>query len=505
MLHDPEDAYSAERPYDELRLRISRLEDGYRVTAEAEDGSATGSFARPFTEPEFEGFLEEIDPDRNPGRRGTSPDRHVGLARDFGRRLADALLAGQVRDLFLHATARADDEGRGLRLSLGLTDAPELMEVPWEFLHDGVHFIGLDPRTPIVRSLDGLRSRKTAPIDGPLTIVGIASLPDEEIRLDVGAEKRRLSGALAALRKAGRVNIEWLRRPTLAELLERVKRPEPVHVLHFVGHGRYDLGAATSHLIFETPSGGSHDVGGEELANILRLRSDLRLVILNACEGARTSHVDPFSGVATTLLRSGTPAVIAMQFTISDPAAVRFTKAFFDSVASGRGVDTALSWARSELLTANHGAEFGTPVLFAGRQDLHLFEGLTSPAPKGVPAHAERARSPATLREWEVEIVGNDMGFLSCLIHTRYGTHVIAVRWQVVQIRVALDHEWVPGKLEVGNPLRFQLPDGPSAHEVEVHWAGYRSWIGRPKAHIKVDGEWIVRSDEVTAGFRREP
>ena len=36
----------------------------------------------------------------------------------------------------------------------------------------------------------------------------------------------------------------------------------------------------------------------------------LRLVVLNACEGARQSPADPFGGVAQSLVAQGIPAVI---------------------------------------------------------------------------------------------------------------------------------------------------------------------------------------------------
>ncbi len=58
----------------------------------------------------------------------------------------------------------------------------------------------------------------------------------------------------------------------------------------------------------------------------------LRLVVLNSCEGARTTLTDPYAGVATTLVRLGVPAVVAMQFEISDEAAIVFAEELYTNL-----------------------------------------------------------------------------------------------------------------------------------------------------------------------------
>ena len=58
-----------------------------------------------------------------------------------------------------------------------------------------------------------------------------------------------------------------------------------------------------------------------------------RLVVLNSCSGAATNSQDLFSGTAAALARSGVAAVAAMQYAISDPAAVAFTRGFYAALA----------------------------------------------------------------------------------------------------------------------------------------------------------------------------
>src|SRR5207237_112967 len=60
----------------------------------------------------------------------------------------------------------------------------------------------------------------------------------------------------------------------------------------------------------------------------------------------------------------GIPAVIAMQFEITDKAAILLAKEFYDALADGYPVDGALAEARKSIFTAENDIEWGTPVLY---------------------------------------------------------------------------------------------------------------------------------------------
>ena len=62
-----------------------------------------------------------------------------------------------------------------------------------------------------------------------------------------------------------------------------------VHILHFIGHGDYDDRNQDGMLLFEDRNGRAHPVNGEQLGAVLQNFDSLRLVVLNACEGARDS------------------------------------------------------------------------------------------------------------------------------------------------------------------------------------------------------------------------
>jgi DNA-binding beta-propeller fold protein YncE len=125
-------------------------------------------------------------------------------------------------------------------------------------------------------------------------------------------------------------------------------------------------------LLFEARAGRSHRVTGVDLATILADQHTLRLAVINACEGARVA-LDS-NGVAANLMQYGLPAVIAMQFEISDEAAIAFAAHFYGSVARNRPIDEALADARRGMFADGHGLEWATPVLFTSVDDGRLFE-----------------------------------------------------------------------------------------------------------------------------------
>ncbi len=95
-------------------------------------------------------------------------------------------------------------------------------------------------------------------------------------------------------------------------------------------------------LLFENESGWAAAVSGDKLGMVLNDFSSLRLVTLNACEGARTARTDPFAGVAGALVQRDIPAVVAVRLEISDEAAIVFAGGFYESLTAGMPVDASL-------------------------------------------------------------------------------------------------------------------------------------------------------------------
>ncbi len=82
------------------------------------------------------------------------------------------------------------------------------------------------------------------------------------------------------------------------------------------------------------------------MARLLADHQSLRLVLLNSCEGARGSGRDIYSSTAAILVRQGIAAVLAMQYEITDRAAIEFSRVFYEALAYGLPIDTAVATAR---------------------------------------------------------------------------------------------------------------------------------------------------------------
>ncbi len=359
--------------YQELRLRFERIRETgeYRVFASGPAGEAAGSFALPYSDVEVENLVLRLSRPRSGVRRIDSSD--LELVRSFGGGLFDAVFSGRVRDVYRSSLASARGEGCGMRISLALTGTPELMHVPWEYLYDDPAFLSISMWTPVVRYLDLATTRRPLRVDPPLRILAMVSSPADLARLDVGQERAKVEESLAGLVEQGAVEIHWLEKPTL-QALQRGLRRADYHVFHYVGHGGYDRAADDGVLALEDGTGRSRLVSGMELGTILADEMTLRLAVLNACEGARSSADDPFSGVATSLVRREIPAVIAMQLQITDRAAITFACELYSALADGYAVDAALAEARKAIFADDNELEWATPVLFMRVPDGRIFD-----------------------------------------------------------------------------------------------------------------------------------
>ncbi|MGH2920540.1 MAG: CHAT domain-containing protein, partial [Gaiellaceae bacterium] len=364
--------------YDTLQIRLQPSgDDTYHVVATAPGVETAGKFRVPFDARDLKIFVLEVGRTRRGARSLNSPQ--MESAKGFGSELFDALFSADVRDVYHSASAQAESAGKGLRITLLLGQAPELMHVPWEYLCDDGRFLSVSERTPIVRYLDLKKAHKPLPVEPPLRIVGMVSSPIGVVELDVGREKQRLEAALEHLTATGQVEIVWLERATLGELLKALERDD-FHVFHYIGHGQFDEQAGDGVLIFEDAQGRPNPVTGLKLGHVLHDERTLQLAVLNACEGARTDRNDPFAGVAASLVKDEIPSVIAMQFEVTDEAAIVFAEGFYSALARGSPVDAALASARKAIWAEANDVEWGTPVLFMRVPDGRVFDLHADPA-----------------------------------------------------------------------------------------------------------------------------
>jgi hypothetical protein len=335
------------------------------------------------------------------------PDASEPSLTDFGDRLFRALLPEAARSRYHESFGLISErESCGLRIrlhmDLGELATAQVHAVPWELLHvpGSGDFLGLSRQTSIVRylALGVPGDRPPAPLPPQvLVIVG------DGLDLDLKRELQNLQGAWGA-KQGSKIKVTLLRNPTLEAVRDRLLSGD-FHVFHYMGHGGFDARSGEGKLAFSGENGQRVWVTGSALADELRDRSSLRLVFLNACLTARASSAGPYAGVATALLRAGIPAVVAMQFPISDAAAIAFSRAFYRRLAASDTVDAAVTEGRLAVhRLANR--EWATPV---------LFERLTSGKLFQAPVSSPKMRWSWTLRALAVVVMLFVVGVLGWL------------------------------------------------------------------------------------------
>ncbi|MGB8198384.1 MAG: CHAT domain-containing protein, partial [Pseudonocardiaceae bacterium] len=291
----------------------------------------------------------------------------------------EALVADDVRSLYVASRQRARENDCVLRLVLRVRP-PELARLPWEFLFDPGQQDYLGLSMPLVRYPEVLAPRQPLQVDLPLRILGMVARPGDQQALEVGEEQRRLHTALDGLKREGLVELSWVAGQTYNALQDALDQG-PWHVFHFVGHGGYNQDTEEGTLALADHTGRTRRVGADDLSRLLAEHHTLRLVVLNACDTGRGGALDAFSSTAGALVRRWIPAVVAMQFEISDPAAIVFAQSFYESVAKRRPVDDSVMRARRALRLDNSDTlEWGTPVLYLRAPEGHIF-GSADPLP----------------------------------------------------------------------------------------------------------------------------
>lgn len=289
----------------------------------------------------------------------------AAASQEVGAQLFDATFRGEVLTCWRRSLDMAQQQDRGLRLRLRLTQVPELANLPWELIYDSSRdrFLALSPETPLVRYMDLPEPPPDLMPGLRLRVLAVIASPRGYPALDVEREWANLAAALEELQRRGIVTLDRLEPPTL-EALQRQLQTQQYHILHFLGHGAFDPAGNDSVLMLQAEDGAAQAVTGQVFSTLLQGHDQLRLVLLNACQGAESSDRDPYAGVAQRLVRGGVPAVIAMRTAISDQAAIALARSFYAALANGAAVDSALAEARKALFTGCCAEEWATPVLY---------------------------------------------------------------------------------------------------------------------------------------------
>jgi hypothetical protein len=345
--------------------------DRYQVEVDCSLGEFTGTFEVP---PLFQGgrAIGLGGPGTAYRRFRLLEDQAVVAPKELGGALFDALFRGpvlQALDLVRGFSSQSGmrRETQPIRIELRMAlDKPleaRLHGLPWELLYDTSNgkFLSLSEQISVVRYLKVPLPSNRPPVPTPLRILLLAAhVPDTPV-LDLAAEKKAIE---QAWKPSGSARLRVLSRWTL-EAFEGELRREP-HVIHFMGHADYDETTGKGALLFPAANGHVGRLDGATAAMLLADVPSLRLVVLNACETAKSDPSKPFSGLATGLVRAGVPAVLAMGEPIADCAAVTFSKRLYQELAARKPLDLAVARARKTLAAGPefHTSAWALPELF---------------------------------------------------------------------------------------------------------------------------------------------
>ena len=363
------------REYQNFDIIIEQAGDRYRARViHSPCGQAMVGFDSPFSPLELENFVLRMGRPQIGMRRLDSPEMEA--VKIFGTRLFKTVFCNDVYACYLRSMDNVLNQGMGLRIRLRI-NVPDFHNLPWEYLYNPQidQFLALSKDTPIIRYVELPYTTQALPVDPPLKILVMISSPEGYPPLNVEGEWKRLNKALQPLSNYGLVMLEKLEYPTLSALQQKLRKDQ-IHIFHYIGHGKYFEQKQDGLLLLEDDNHHGRPISGQHLGAILHDHHTLRLVILNACEGARTSSKDPYAGVAQTLVRQGIPAVLAMQFEIFEDAATTLAYEFYSALVDNYPVDAALSEARKAIFAAGNDVEWGTPVLFTRAADGVLFRRI---------------------------------------------------------------------------------------------------------------------------------
>lgn len=141
--------------------------------------------------------------------------------------------------------------------------------------------------------------------------------------LRTAEEDRTLRESVQLSPNRDAIIIETLHAATVDDLRRSLLRRH-FDIVHFSGHG------TQTGLVFEGIGGRLIIPSSEELAALLK-RHKVQAVILNAC----------FSLAVGRLVGMGAKFTVASTGAIADPAAIEFTRGFYDAIGAGRTVDDA--------------------------------------------------------------------------------------------------------------------------------------------------------------------
>jgi hypothetical protein len=296
--------------------------------------------------------------------------------KQIGTLLFAYLFQGEIQALYRKAVGNNEEAESSLRINLvfpsddaanPLSSAPWLNVTPWETVWDNVarQFLATAGSTFFSRSVGETIKIRPRPL--PLRILVMVAAPhhyqgQELPELKGPEEVHKIRDALPQ----DTCQVSCVPGESFDDLEQHLYQNDAnrhYDVFHFIGHGDFDPDRGEGFLLFKEPDGaGGARVYADQLRELLSDPWAPQLVVLNSCSGAKGRRGDMFSSTAALLNLGGIPAVVAMQFPITDRCALAFSRSFYRWLGAGATVQDATRRARRSL--KGLGSEWITPVLY---------------------------------------------------------------------------------------------------------------------------------------------
>ena len=275
------------------------------------------------------------------------------ITEEIGASLFDFLFGPEIERLFRDTMERSFADQEALPVRLLVEHVPQLSAIPWEALYDRKTrgFLALSRQTPLIRAVRRDPTKLSRPRQPTIRILGMIARPSNGPgfsfgHIDAEGEQLEMRRAMAQLEERKKVELHWTVSGRQADLEDAIIRPQsPLawNIFHFIGHGGFDRDENRGYLVVQEEDGAEADLlYSDMLKGILIGPKQPQLVVLNSCQGAFASSADLFTSTAADLAVGGVPAVVAMQFVVSDEMAKAFTRKFYECLAKGE-----LDWNRT--------------------------------------------------------------------------------------------------------------------------------------------------------------
>lgn len=272
----------------------------------------------------------------------------------LGTYLYQMLFTGQVRGHFAEIVWPLLSPTTTLTISLAFqaSDSKRISQaaaLPWEFLYypqgNGT-FLATDSRCRFVRRWQETWPQPDLLPEQSHLRVLLAHLQPEDASPVSLVRIGNVLQELGEERGGKRPLIPLiLSNPTPIALADNLNNIRP-HILHLLLHGRFSEDG--TRFGFVDGAGQTRWYGDRSLAALFSTHRP-QLVILQACAGGQLSALRSFANGAAWLVREAIPAVVAMQYPITNEVGWEFTEQLYKALADGQNVATAVQRGRQHL------------------------------------------------------------------------------------------------------------------------------------------------------------